>query len=117
MVYLRNTVDDALAAHVALSARGLDPMLFHARFAMADRLRIEEAVVDTFGRRSEPAQRRGRYRGSGSASYHPRLLLGLLVYGYATSPGGSGGWIFPPPDPLKRLRPLSPVERRRTGPT
>jgi transposase len=26
----------------------------------------------------------GSYRGSGSASYHPRLLLGLLVYGYAT---------------------------------
>ena len=26
----------------------------------------------------------GRYRGSGSASYHPALLLGLLVYGYAT---------------------------------
>ena len=26
----------------------------------------------------------GRYRGSGSASYHPRLLLGILVYGYAT---------------------------------
>src|SRR5580704_12520996 len=25
----------------------------------------------------------GAYRGSGSASYHPRLLLGLLVYGYA----------------------------------
>jgi transposase len=24
------------------------------------------------------------YRGSGSASYHPRLLLGILVYGYAT---------------------------------
>ena len=24
------------------------------------------------------------YRGSGSASYHPRLLVGLLVYGYAT---------------------------------
>jgi transposase len=24
------------------------------------------------------------YRGAGSASYHPRLLLGLLVYGYAT---------------------------------
>jgi transposase len=24
------------------------------------------------------------YRGTGSASYHPRLLLGLLVYGYAT---------------------------------
>jgi transposase len=26
----------------------------------------------------------GSYRGTGSASYHPRLLLGLLVYGYAT---------------------------------
>ena len=24
------------------------------------------------------------YRGSGSAGYHPALLLGLLVYGYAT---------------------------------
>ena len=24
------------------------------------------------------------YRGSGSASYHPRLLLALVVYGYAT---------------------------------
>ena len=24
------------------------------------------------------------YRGSGSASYHPRVLLGVLVYGYAT---------------------------------
>src|SRR5260370_27233868 len=26
----------------------------------------------------------GSYRGSGSASYHPAMLLGLLVYGYAT---------------------------------
>ena len=26
----------------------------------------------------------GSYRGSGSASYHPALLLGVLVYGYAT---------------------------------
>src|SRR5476651_2004079 len=26
----------------------------------------------------------GAYRGSGSASYHPRMLVGLLVYGYAT---------------------------------
>jgi transposase len=25
----------------------------------------------------------GSYRGSGSASYHPSVLLGLLVYGYA----------------------------------
>ena len=26
----------------------------------------------------------GRYRGSGAASYHPQLLLGMIVYGYAT---------------------------------
>src|ERR687893_1501027 len=26
----------------------------------------------------------GSYRGSGEAAYHPRLLLGILVYGYAT---------------------------------
>jgi transposase len=26
----------------------------------------------------------GSYRGSGSKSYHPRLLLGMLIYGYAT---------------------------------
>ncbi len=26
----------------------------------------------------------GSYRGSGEASYHPSVLLGLLVYGYAT---------------------------------
>ena len=26
----------------------------------------------------------GSYRGSGSASYHPSVLLGILVYGYAT---------------------------------
>src|SRR3954452_360641 len=26
----------------------------------------------------------GSYRGIGEASYHPRLLLGLIIYGYAT---------------------------------
>jgi transposase len=26
----------------------------------------------------------GSHRGSGSASYHPAMLLGILVYGYAT---------------------------------
>ncbi len=26
----------------------------------------------------------GSYRGSGEASYHPQLLLGLMIYGYAT---------------------------------
>ncbi len=26
----------------------------------------------------------GQYRGSGSAAYHPAVMLGLLIYGYAT---------------------------------
>jgi hypothetical protein len=26
----------------------------------------------------------GAYRGSGSAAHHPRMLLGVLIYGYAT---------------------------------
>src|ERR1700683_1677956 len=26
----------------------------------------------------------GSYRGSGSASYHPCMLLGIIIYGYAT---------------------------------
>jgi transposase len=26
----------------------------------------------------------GSYRGSGESSYHPQLLLGLIIYGYAT---------------------------------
>ncbi len=37
-------------------------------------------VVDGFDLRAMS----GAYRGSGSASYHPRMLLGVLVYGYAT---------------------------------
>jgi transposase len=35
----------------------------------------------------------GSYRGSGEASYHPELLLGLMVYGYVTgvfSQAGTG---------------------------
>ena len=31
----------------------------------------------------------GRYRGSGEASYHPQLLLGIIVYGYATGVSSS----------------------------
>src|ERR1700724_7393 len=31
----------------------------------------------------------GSYRGSGEASYHPQLLLGLIIYGYATGVSSS----------------------------
>jgi CRISPR-associated endonuclease/helicase Cas3 len=55
--WIRNTVDDALAAYEALLAQGVDATLFHARFAMGDRLGIEEAVQARFGRESQPSMR------------------------------------------------------------
>jgi CRISPR-associated endonuclease/helicase Cas3 len=60
VAYIRNTVDDAIAAYDALTARGLDVLLFHARFAMVDRLAIERRVLNTFGPLSTPDARRGK---------------------------------------------------------
>ena len=60
VLYIRNTVDDALEAHAALTARGLDADVFHARFALVDRLRIEKRVVGMFGKLSTPEQRTGK---------------------------------------------------------
>ena len=60
VLYIRNTVDDALDAHAALTARGLDPILFHARFALADRLEIERDVVKTFGKSGTVSERAGK---------------------------------------------------------
>jgi CRISPR-associated endonuclease/helicase Cas3 len=60
VAYIRNTVDDAIAAYDALTARGVDALLFHARFAMDDRLKIESRVIELFGSRSTPADRRGK---------------------------------------------------------
>ena len=60
VLYLRNTVDDALDTYTTLKARGLDPLLFHARFALVDRLRIEREIVKRFGKRSETAERAGQ---------------------------------------------------------
>src|SRR6201981_3935449 len=34
----------------------------------------------------------GDYRGSGSASYHPAVLLGILVYGYASGYFRAASW-------------------------
>lgn len=50
VAWVRNTVDDAIAAHALLRAAGIDASLFHARFAMADRLRIEQDVLARFGK-------------------------------------------------------------------
>ena len=58
VLYIRNTVDDALDAHAALTTRGFDPLVFHARFALVDRLNIERRIVEMFGKHSTPHDRR-----------------------------------------------------------
>ena len=58
VAWVRNTVDDAIVAADALRARGLTPLLFHARFAMVDRLAIEAEVLRRFGRDSVGEARR-----------------------------------------------------------
>ena len=60
--WIRNTVYDALAAHQALKANlpADKLMLFHARFAMGDRLDIEKIVSETFGKDSRESTRKGK---------------------------------------------------------
>lgn len=60
--WIRNTVHDALTAFDSLrnSVSADNLLLFHARFAMGDRLDIEKAVTDTFGRKSTAEDRRGK---------------------------------------------------------
>jgi CRISPR-associated endonuclease/helicase Cas3 len=60
--WIRNTVDDARDAYDLL-CRHLDQeriYLFHSRFALIDRLRIEADVLRRFGKASESKQRDGR---------------------------------------------------------
>lgn len=52
-VWVRNAVDDAIAAVEALRARGIDADLLHARYALGDRKRIEEDVRRRFGKNGE----------------------------------------------------------------
>ena len=58
--WVRNTVDDCLAAAELLRAAGLDPLVFHARFAQADRQTREREVMALFGKTAVPAARAGR---------------------------------------------------------
>jgi CRISPR-associated endonuclease/helicase Cas3 len=60
--WVRNTVDDAIETYRELSSRfGQDHVrLFHARFAMGDRLEIEHTVLEMFGKDSTPEIRRGK---------------------------------------------------------
>ncbi len=62
VAWIRNTIGDALEARAELAA--LVPVekitVFHARFALGDRLDIEERVLDIFGPASKPVQRAGQ---------------------------------------------------------
>lgn len=60
--WIRNTVHDALTAYDRLSETVPtgDLLLFHARFAMGDRLDIEGRVTKNFGRKSTADERRGK---------------------------------------------------------
>lgn len=62
--WVRNTVNDARAAYdIVRKAAWMDKTritLFHSRFAMIDRQRIEEATLDLFGWKSTAEQRRSR---------------------------------------------------------
>lgn len=60
--WMRNTVADALAARALFEGRvpAERITLFHARFALQDRLRIERIVLALFGPRSTPERRSGR---------------------------------------------------------
>lgn len=62
VAWIRNTVGDALAAYDEMAQRipVEHILLFHARFALGDRLNREDAVLHAFGRDSGPQQRAGR---------------------------------------------------------
>jgi len=62
VAWIRNTVNDAIGAWQHLSAKlGADRVtLFHARFAMSDRLDIEREVLSAFGWKSTADTRAGR---------------------------------------------------------
>ncbi|GHG98419.1 CRISPR-associated helicase/endonuclease Cas3 [Pseudodonghicola xiamenensis] len=49
-VWVRNSVDDAIAAVQALQEAGIEADLLHARFALGDRKRIEAAARGRFGK-------------------------------------------------------------------
>ena len=61
--WVRNTVADATAGWEALRATLGDEeaTLFHARFAMGDRLAMEDRVLATFGKASTAKERAGRF--------------------------------------------------------
>ena len=60
VAWIRNAVDDVIEAAKVLGERGLEPLIFHARFAYGDRLAIEQKAKALFGTKSKPDERRGK---------------------------------------------------------
>ena len=60
VAWVCNAVDDAIEAAALLAEVGIRAELFHARFAIGDRLDREEEVLTRFGKASKPAERCGR---------------------------------------------------------
>lgn len=61
--WIRNTVDDAIEAYEWIREQVEDPekvLLFHSRFTMADRQRIESQALGWFGKESGASDRSGR---------------------------------------------------------
>lgn len=63
VVWIRNSVDDALKAYEAIHSRMANPenaLLFHSRFMLDDRQLIEKKVLSCFGKNSDTENRAGK---------------------------------------------------------
>ncbi|MCB1201702.1 MAG: CRISPR-associated helicase Cas3' [Leptospiraceae bacterium] len=63
IVWVRNTVKDAMDAYERLANNSYikkEPILFHSRFALEDRLNIENQVLNIFGKKGTTEDRKGR---------------------------------------------------------
>ncbi len=60
--WIRNTVDDAIESYIRLQKKVSEEniILFHARFAMGDRLAIESEIIKMFGPESGSKDRAGK---------------------------------------------------------
>ncbi|QNT79325.1 CRISPR-associated helicase Cas3' [Entomobacter blattae] len=57
--WIRNTVDDVISTARRFNEQGVKVLVFHARFAMKDRLAIERTILAHFGKESTGEERAG----------------------------------------------------------
>ncbi len=56
--WIRNTIADVRDSYSALQEKGIDKLdMFHSRYALYDRLKIEQRVLKRFGKHSTPNER------------------------------------------------------------